>query len=313
MKAFVLESPTGPGGLRLTDLPVPAIGPADVLVRAKAISLNPVDGKTSHGKAVYKVIKDDVPVQLGWDVSGEVTQAGADVTSFRVGDEVFGMLNFPRAGRTYAEFVAAPAAQLVRKPASVSHAEAAAASLAALTAWQVLITTANVQPGQRVLIHAAGGGVGHYAVQLAKERGAYVIGTSSAAKRDFVLSLGADEHVDYTQVRFEDVVAPVDVVLESVSSDQLARSLEVLKPGGVLVSLLGGLPPLLVPHAEAKNVAVHSLSVSLNTGDQQAIADRLADGRLRSHVALTLPFAELPEALRQVEGGVNPGKVVVLP
>ncbi|WP_046242573.1 NADP-dependent oxidoreductase [Hymenobacter terrenus] len=310
MQAYTLTDTTGPAALHLTEVPTPTIGPDEVLVRTKALSLNPVDFKTSYGTAVYGAIKQHSPLILGWDISGEVTQVGAGVTTFQPGDEVFGMVNFPGHGRAYAEYVAAPASHLAHKPASVRHEDAAAATLAALTAWQVL-AKAGLRPGQRVLIHAAAGGVGHYAVQLAKELGAYVIATSSAAKRDFVLALGADEHVDYTQVRFEGVVAPVDLVIESIVGDNLARSLEVVKPGGSLISIIGGLTPELTERAQTIGIEAQALLVASNGQDQTAIAERLADGRLRSHVSLTLPFAQLPDALRQVEAGKTQGKVIV--
>lgn len=313
MQAYLLDnpgSPSGPSALRLVQLPMPTICPDDVLVRTKALSINPVDCKTSYGKGAYGFVKDESPLVLGWDIAGEVVEVGANVTRFKAGDAVFGMVNFPGHGRAYAEYVAAPATQLAPKPASVSYEQAAAATLAALTAWQVL-DKANVQPGQRVLIHAAAGGVGHYAVQLAKERGAYVIGTASEAKRDFVLGLGADEEVDYTQVRFENVVAPVDFVLHAIGGDHVRRSLQVVKPGGVLASLGGGFTPELLALAQAQQVRTVGMSVTASGPDQHALAERLADGRLRSHIAGTYPFAQLADAVRAVEVGKTQGKVVV--
>lgn len=159
MQAYALTTTDGPAALRLTNLPTPTPGPDEVLLRTTALSLNPVDVKTSYGKGVYGLLKDESPLILGWDVVGEVVAVGASVTTFQPGDVAFGMVNFPGAGRTYAEYVAAPAAHLAHKPAQVTEAEAVAATLAALTAWQVLVQ-ARVQPGQRVLIHAAAGGVG---------------------------------------------------------------------------------------------------------------------------------------------------------
>ena len=310
MKAFTLWTPTGPAALQLSDVPTPIISADEVLIRVRAISLNPVDYKTTHGTGMYGRVPHDAPLIVGWDVSGEVTEVGANVSQFKPGDAVFGMVNFPGLGRAYAEYVAAPASQLAHKPAAVSHDDAAAATLAALTAWQVLVTKANVQPGQRVLIHAAGGGVGHYAVQIAKDRGAYVIGTSSAEKRAFVWSLGVDEHVDYNQVPFEEAVQPVDVVLDSIGGDHLSRSLTVVKPGGTLVSITG-MKPEWVEQADARGVQAYAYLVASDGVDQTAIADRLADGRIRSHISLTFPFAQLPDALRTVESGKTQGKVII--
>ncbi|MBC7922729.1 MAG: NADP-dependent oxidoreductase [Ferruginibacter sp.] len=310
MHAFTLTGTSGPTALQPTEVATPTIGAEEVLVRVKAISLNPVDFKTSYGKGAYSFIKQESPLIPGWDISGEVTQVGANVRQFEPGDDVFGMINFPGHGRAYAEYVAAPANQLARKPAAITHEDAAAATLAAQTAWQFLVTKANVQAGQRVLVHAAAGGVGHYAVQLARELGAYVIGTSSAAKRDFVFALGADEHVDYTQGHFEDLVQPVDVVLDAVGGETTGRSLAVVKPGGTLISIVG-VSAELGARAQANGIQAYFFLVASNGEDQAAIAERLADGRLRSHVSLTLPFAQLPDALRQVEGGKTQGKIIV--
>lgn len=310
MQAYILTEPTGAAGLHLTDLPTPTPAAGEVLVQVKAISLNPVDVKTAQGKGIYGRIKDDQPLIPGWDVSGTVAAVGAGVTEFRVGDEVFGMVNFPGHGRAYAEYVAAPAAHLARKPAGISHEEAAAATLAALTAWQAFTAQVLVQAGQRVLVHAAAGGVGHFAVQLAKERGAYVIGTASAAKRDFVLGLGADEHLDYQAGPFEQAVAPVDVVLDSLGGPNLARSLAALRPGGGLVSILG-MTPEATALAQERGLTAKAFLVESSGAQMQELAARLADGRLRAHVSATLPFAELPAALRLVESGRTRGKVVV--
>ncbi len=309
MQAYLLQGTSGSSSLHLTDTPTPTPGPDEVLIHTKALSLNPVDYKTARGGAMYNAITADGPAIVGWDVSGEVRQVGANVTQFQPGDAVFGMVNFPGHGRAYAEYVAAPASHLARKPAGVSHADAVAATLAALTAWQVL-GKAQVSAGQRVLIHAAAGGVGHYAVQLAKERGAYVIGTASPGKVDFVRALGADEVVDYTRVKFEDAVAPVDFVLDAIGGDNLSRSLQVVKPGGRLTSIVG-ISPGLIAQAQSQGVEAYNVLVASSGADQTALAERLADGRLRSHVARTFPFAELPAALREVEGGKTQGKIVV--
>ncbi len=178
---------------------------------------------------------------LGWDISGTVIAGGKGVTQFNIGDDVFGMINFPGHARAYAQHVAAPAHHLALKPANISHEEAAAATLALLTVYQAMTKHVRITAGQRVLIHAAAGGVGHFAVQLAKHFGAYVIGTSSAANRDFVLSLGADEHVDYKTQRFEDVVHNVDFVLDTLGGENIVRSLEVIRKGGDIISIPSGL------------------------------------------------------------------------
>ena len=312
MKAYTLSSPDGPDGLKLSDLDVPRPGPGEVLIGVRAISINPVDFKTGRGKALYGSLQDDQPLILGWDVAGTVKEVGEGVDRFEAGQRVFGMVNFPGHGKAYAQYVTAPAAHLAEIPAGIDFDAAAAATLAALTAWQNLYELADIQSGQRVLIHAAGGGVGHFAVQLARERGAHVIGTASASKQDFLRELGVDEAVDYEKEKFEDVLEPVDVVLESLSPDHLLRSIQLVKPGGKLLSIAAGLSDQLQERAEFKSVELHHHLVQSNGQQMRAIAERLADGRLVPHVSKTFAFANLPAALREVEGGSTRGKVVVL-
>jgi len=195
MSAVVQHQFGGPQVLRLEQVPRPRPLPTEVLVRVHAAGVNPVDWKTRAGSGMAGVVGEP-PFVLGWDVSGVVEQVGYGVTTLAPGDEVYGMPWFPRAAGGYAEYVTAPSRQFARKPSTVGHAQAAAVPLAALTAWQVLVDTARVEPGQRVLIHAAAGGVGHFAVQLAKHLGARVIGTASARHHDWLTGLGADELVD---------------------------------------------------------------------------------------------------------------------
>ncbi len=312
MKVYTLPSPNGPDGLKLTDIDMPRPGQGEVLIQTRAISINPVDFKTARGKALHGSLKEEDPIIIGWDIAGKIKEIGEGVGQFVAGQDVFGMVNFPGHGKAYAEYVTAPAHQLALNPDNVDFTEAAAATLAALTAWQNLIELAEIHEGQRVLIHAAGGGVGHFAVQLAKERGAYVIATGSGSKQDFIRELGADEIVNYETDKFEDVISPVDVVLDSLGPDHLTRSLQVVKPGGKLLSIAAGLSDQLQERAEFKSVDLYHHLVQSNGKQMQAIADRLADGRLKSHVSKTYTFANLPSALREVEGGSTQGKVVVV-
>jgi NADPH:quinone reductase-like Zn-dependent oxidoreductase len=201
MKAITLKQTGGIENLTLSELAIPKIQENEVLVNVKSVAINPVDAFVRKSdQALQKVLrpKNGETVVIGWDISGTVTEVGKNVTGLKVGDDVFGMVNFEGHGKAYAEYVAAPAAQLAKKPSNISHDEASAATLAALTAWQALVTYAKVKKGDKVLIHAAAGGVGHYAVQIAKHLGAYVIGTASTANRKFVLDLGADEFIDHT-------------------------------------------------------------------------------------------------------------------
>lgn len=310
MKAITLKEPGGVENFTYSELPQPAIKENEVLVKVKAISINPVDVKTRAGKGMYGRLKDINTLILGWDISGEVVQTGNAVTNFKEGDEVFGMVNFPGHGQAYAEYVASPASHLVLKPENISHEEAAAATLAALTAWQVL-ELADVKAGQRILVHAAAGGVGHYAVQLAKLRGAYVIGTSSAANRDFVLSLGTDVHIDYKAQPFEDVVKDVDFVFDMLGGDYIDRSLDTMKPDGSIISIPSGWNDKVEEKAAAKGMTGKPYLVNSDSPGMTEIAALFKEGKLKSHVSATFNFDDMAGAHLQVETGKTVGKVVV--
>ena len=311
MKAYTLTSPEGPDGLQLSEVDTPRPGQGEVLIEVHALSLNPVDFKVARGKALYGSLKDEQPLIPGWDVAGRIKEVGEGVGELVAGQNVFGMVNFPGHGQAYAEYVVAPANQLAVIPENIDFQQAAATTLAALTAWQNLIDIAGVKEGQRVLVHAAGGGVGHFAVQLAKERGAYVIGTGSGSKQDFIRELGADEAFNYETGKFEDELGPVDVVLESLDPEHLQRSLTVVKPGGKLLTIAAGLSDQLQERAEFKSVDLYHHLVQSNGQHMQALAERLADGRLKPHVSKTYAFANLPDAMRELEEGSTRGKIIV--
>ncbi|APE19630.1 MULTISPECIES: NADP-dependent oxidoreductase [Streptomyces] len=304
MRAVVVEQWGGPENLveREMERPVPGLG--EVLVRVHAAGVNPVDWKTRAGGALIEW--GTVPA-VGWDVSGTVEAVGPGVGIFRPGDEVFGMPLFPKQAGGYAEYVVAPARHLAPKPASLTHVEAAALPLAALTAWQALVDTADVRPGERVLVHAAAGGVGHLAVQIAKARGAYVIGTASAGKHQLVRELGADEVVDYRETRFEDVVSDVDVVLDGIGGETAARSLKVLRDGGRLITLPG---PDDVPAAPDEVRAVWVLVEPDHLGLRE-IAALVEQGKLRPVVEVAVPLAEAAKAHEIGEQGRTTGKIVL--
>lgn len=309
MKAIILNEPGNTDQLIFTELATPVIDHDEVLVKVKCISINPVDVKTRTGKGAYGKIKDENPVIIGWDISGTVISSNSG--HFKAGDEVFGMVNFPGHGKAYAEFVATPAAHLALKPASISHAEAAAATLAALTAWQALVDHAVIKKGDRVLIHAASGGVGHFAVQIAKHLGAYVIGTSSAQNKDFVLSTGADEHIDYKEQRFEDEVSDIDFVLDTIGGDNIDRSLKVIRKGGTIISIPSGLSESVTEKANAQGVNGYFIMVKSNGKEMQQIAHLLETGEIKPHVSKTYSFDQMREAHLQIESGRTVGKIIV--
>ena len=298
--------------LEIRQVPRPTPLPTEVLVRVHAAGINPVDWKTRGGTGMAGVLGEP-PFILGWDVSGVVEEVGFGVTTLAVGDEVYGMPWFPRAAAAYAEYVTAPARQFARKPATISHDQAAAAPLAALTAWQVLVDTADVQPGQRVLIHAAAGGVGHFAVQFAKHLGAHVIGTARSERHDWLTALGADEVIDYTSVRFEDAVGDVDVVVDLVGDahDTSLRSLSVLRPGGLLVAVPGGVSPKLAEAAAAKGVRVSAFLVEPDGPALARIAELIAAGKVQVEVEAVFDLADAGKAQAQGESGRTRGKLVL--
>ncbi|MGZ5192017.1 MAG: NADP-dependent oxidoreductase [Flavisolibacter sp.] len=312
MKAFILKEAGSAENLQLVDLPKPILQSDEVLIKVKAISINPVDIKTRIGKSLYDELKrSNSPIILGWDVSGIVTEIGSAVTQYKTGDEVFGMINFPGHGRGYAEYVAAPASHLALKPSNVTHEAAAAATLAAMTAWQALVSHAKVRKGQTVLVLAAAGGVGHYAVQIAKHLGAYVIGTSSAVNKDFVLSLGADDHIDYKTQRLADVVKDVDFVLDSIGDSTIDSSVAVTKKGGTVIFLPGGISDEKLEKLNSSGVNCYRILVQSNGDDMNQIAGLLENGIIKSHVSQLFPFEKMKDAHLQIETVRTKGKIVL--
>ncbi|MER8034235.1 NADP-dependent oxidoreductase [Streptomyces hydrogenans] len=307
MRAISQDTHGAPEVLEQVLLPRPAPGPGQILVAVRAAGVNPTDWK--HRAA--GLFLGRLPLVLGWDVSGVVEAVGFGVTLFKPGDEVFGMLPYPHGVGSHAEYVTGPARAFAAKPAGIDHVQAGALPLAALTAYQAIVDTAAVGPGQRVLIHAAAGGVGHLAVQIAKARGAYVIGTASAAKHEFVRSLGADEVIDYRTTDFRDAVRDVDMVLDPLSGDTRARSLDVLRPGGVLVSILPGTDPDEAAKAAARGVRVESLLVEADHAGMNAVAGLAASGALRAHVEAVFPLAEAAKAHTLGETNRTTGKIVL--
>ncbi|MFF2087153.1 NADP-dependent oxidoreductase [Nocardia sp. NPDC058176] len=308
MRAISQDVLGGPEVLREIELPVPTPGPSQLLVRVHAAGLNPTDWK--H-RALPGLFLPDPPFVLGWDVSGVVEAVGLGVTLFAPGDEVFGMLPYPHGHGSAAEYVVGPARAFARKPGNVDHIRAGATPLAALTAWQALVDTAKIEAGQRVLIHAAAGGVGHLAVQIAKARGAYVIGTASAAKHEHLRALGADELIDYRTVDFAEAVTDVDVVLDTLGAENSRRSLPTLRPGGLLVTIKPTPDEALRTEAERRGVRFAALLVEADHTGMSAIADLLASGALTPTIAGVFPLAEAAKAHALGETDRTFGKLVV--
>ena len=311
MKAIILESPGGVENLIFKDIDQPSASEGEVLIKVQAISINPVDFKVRRMETSLNFIYgDERPAILGWDISGIVETVGTNVTQFKKGDRVFGMVNFPGAGKAYAEYVASPENQLAKIPEGISFEEAAATTLAALTALQVL--ESRIKKDDRVLIHAGSGGVGHFAIQIAKSLGAYVITTSSAKNSDFVMSLGADEHIDYQTHAFEEVLFNIDFVFDMFNGDILYNSIKVVKEGGTIVSIpTGAFAEDMLSFAKESKVTILNYLVQSSGKDMHTLKKMLENGSLKPHVSKTFPFAEMAQAHLQLESGRTVGKAVV--
>jgi len=310
MKAIVLKDFGDVENLVEREIPIPDISENEVLVEVKAFAINPVDIKTRKGKSLASSLKIYDPIILGWDISGSVKRTGKAVDRFKEGDEVFGMINFPGHGKAYAEYVAAPATHLSLKPANISHSEAAGASLAALTAWQIL--KEHVKPGDKVLIHAAAGGVGHFAVQMARSLGASTTGTASFENKDFVLSLGASQFVNYKKEKFEDSLNGFDFVLDTIGGDYIDRSLKVLKPGGTIVCIPSGSAENIVEKASESGMKGLKFLVHSNGADMKEIAGLMERGEVKTFILKEFALSEIQDAHLQIETGNTKGKVVVV-
>ena len=313
MKAIILRGFGGVEHLVISDMPDPALSDNEVIVSVKAIGINPIDVKTRKGKGMAAAFENIDPIILGWDISGIVTQPGKKVSLFKTGDEVFGMINFPGHGKAYAEFVSAPEAHLALKSPAISHQEAAAASLAALTAWQVLKYKIGLKHGDRILIHSAAGGVGHYAVQMAKHLGAWVAGTSSGPNKDFVLELGADKHIDYENQKFEEILHDMDFVLDTIGGEITNRSFGVLRPGGTIICIPSGTSPDITEKALEKGLKGDHFRVQSNGEDMKEISSLLERGFVKSFISGTYSFDEIQAAHLQIETGKTKGKIVLIP
>ena len=311
MKAVRLHEYGGPEVLIYEDAPVPVPADGEVLIRVQGAGVNPVDWKTRTGKrGAAPGLKDPFPLILGWDVSGTVRSAGRGASKFRDGDGVFGMVGFPDPGSCYADYVCASADDLALKPVSLTPLETAGIPIAGLTAYQALFDTAGLQEGQRVLINAAAGGVGHFAVQLAAWKGAYVIGTASKRNREFLEGLGVNEFVDYTEGPLEERVRDVDVVLDPVGGTTRESSLKALKKGGFLVSIV---ERDVHEKTEGLEVSARHMLVKRNSAQLEIIAGLIDKGIVKPHIHRVFPLSEAAEAHRLVFAGHVRGKVVLQP
>lgn len=313
MRAAVIDAPGAAGALHEATVAVPSPVLSEVLVRVVAAGINPIDAKTRAGGGVSGAIAE-YPATLGFDFSGIVVKSPYESHPFPAGTAVFGMAPFPRSGGTYAEYVVAPTLSLARKPTSLSHVEAAGVPLAALTAWGLVVETAHAHEGQRVLIHAASGGVGHFAVQFAAYFGAHVTATASGRNAAWLRELGASVVVDYTTTAFEDVVSDVDVVIDlvgNVHADTGTRSLKVLRPGGLYVLVPTGSWPDYITAATDAGVRATGYKV-IPDGSALATIGRLLDsGAVQVYVDKVFDLKDAGAAHTELEDGHTRGKIVL--
>jgi NADPH:quinone reductase-like Zn-dependent oxidoreductase len=306
MKTVCIYSYGGPEVLVYEDAPRPHPLAGEVRVRVHAAGINPVDWKIREGH-LKEMLHHTLPLVLGWDVSGVVESLGSAVTRFKVGDEVFSRPDISRDG-AYAEFIVIKESEVALKPHSIDHIHAAALPLAGLTAWQSLFDAGGLAAGQRVLIHAAAGGVGSLAVQLAKWKGAWVIGTASERNHDFLRQLGVDQPVDYETVRFEEAVQPVDVVFDTMGGEVQARSWKVLKRGGILVSIVS---PPSAESAVANGVRQAFVFTQPNAAQLAEIAKLVDAEKLKAIVETVLPLSDATRGQELSERGHTRGKIVL--
>lgn len=313
MKAILLNNAGGVENLQLVDIEKPQIKDSEVIVNVKAIGVNPVDvNARAYNEVLTWIYGEERPVILGWDISGIVAEVGKNVTKFKIGDEVFGMVNFFGSGKGYAEYVAAPSDHLALKPKDITHQQAAASTLAAITAYQALVDVARIKKGDKVLIHAASGGVGHFAIQIAKYFGAYVIGTSSAKNKNFVLSMGADEHIDYANEKLQDRLSDIDIALDTMQGETLLNTIDVVRRGGIIVTLPSPqIAQNAVDKAEKREVNLQFMMVASKNETIEAIAELLQKQSFKPHIHKSFSFEEMGKAHLEIESKHAVGKVVV--
>ena len=304
MKAVVAHEYGGPEVLKFENVPRPEPKENEALVRVIASGVNPADPLTLSGKYARE-FGTHLPLIPGYDIAGIVEKTGVKVTKLKAGDAIYG---YPTFGGGWAEYVIVIEGEIAAKPASLNFTEAAAVPMGALTAWQALVDTAQVQPGQTILIHGGSGGVGSFAVQIAKARGARVIATASTANQDLLKQLGADVAIDYTKTRFEEIAKDVDAVLDPVGKETLARSYDVVKKGGIVMSLVARPDPV---ELQKRGIRGAAISVHPDAEDLAEIAHLIDAGKIKPVVTQVLPLSEAIEAQQQAATHHTRGKLVL--
>lgn len=304
MKAIQINEYGDESVLNYTDVKRPEPQADEILVKVQAASVNPVDWKIRDGKGEDFGMK--LPLILGADFAGTVDEIGSSIKKFKIGDAVYGKILLG----CYAEYVIVKADELSLKPETLDFENASSIPMGALTSWQAIFDTAHLKSGQKILIHAASGGVGSMAIQLAKAKGAYVIGTASGKNKDFVKSLGADEFIDYTSTNFEDVVQDIDVVYDTIGGETHERSFQVLKEGGFLVSIVKQPSEKLLNEYKIKGGIIASVP---NPKQLEEITELVEKGQIKTEIEKVFPLSEAAKAQKLSKEGHVRGKIILVP
>jgi NADPH:quinone reductase-like Zn-dependent oxidoreductase len=306
MRAIQIHQYGGTETLQLDQIDKPEINADDILIKVKSAAINPVDWKIREGY-LQEFIPYKLPVTLGWDVAGIVSEVGADVTEFKIGDEVFSRPDIKRNG-SYADYIAVKADEAVLKSAKLDFAQAAALPLAGITAWQCLVDVAQVQAGQRVLIHAGAGGVGHLAIQIAKAKGAIVVATASAANQSLLTQFGADQAVDYTKAPLNEQIEAVDIIIDTLGGEVLSQSWALLKPQGIVVSVV---EPPSEELAKEHNVKVAFVFIEPSSRILGELNKLVENDQLTPFIEHRFPLEQIADAHLQSQSGRTRGKIVI--
>lgn len=311
MQAVQLNQFGGPEVLHLVDVPKPSIKDDELLIKVSAAGVNPLDGKIRDARSLLNVFESRLPISLGYDLCGSVEQCGSSVSGFKLGDSVFGMVGlFDRPG-AYAEYYVAKPAELAKKPEKLDDIQAGALPIAGLTAWQAIHRHGKLQAGERVLIHAAAGGVGHLAVQIAKRLDAFVIATASAKHHEFLSELGVDQLIDYTRQPFEDVANDVDLVIDLVGGETGLRSLKVLKSEGRLVTVPTLTRDEILDKAKQLGLNASGMIAAMSAEDLQTLADLIVNQAIKLKIAHVFPLQNVVSAHQQLDSKSTQGKIVL--
>ncbi|TQD40586.1 NADP-dependent oxidoreductase [Haloflavibacter putidus] len=311
VKAVILKNTGGSDQLNIEEVAKPEINARQILIKVKAFGINPIEVKTRNGNKFSEKLLTDKPSILGWDVSGIVEEVGNEVKNFEVGDRVCGMLNFPDFGKTYAQYTVASPQDLAKFTEHTSFEEAAGLPLAGLTAYQALKHAGQLQPGQKVLIHAGGGGVGHLGIQFAKNLGAHVSVTASGEKEELVRHLGADNYINYKEQKFEETLKDIDLVFDLVGGTYIDRSLKTLKKGGIIISIPSSANQEVVEKANQAGCLGIRFVVKPTQLDLRDIVGMLDSKNLQIEVSKTFKMEEIRQAHDSLEKGGTQGKIVV--